>query len=114
MKELNDQARRKRIETIVKVAGLAVAGFVVAPFVYIAIQGLIGLTIAGFLSLCIIYATPVAASKLANWRLKLLKAEAMKNPVETLQNQYVKKTQALDDFREQIKIFSTQVLTFAD
>lgn len=114
MKELNDQVRRKRIETTVKVIGLAVAGFVVAPFVYIAIQGLVGLAVAGILSLAIVYATPAIAAKLANWRLKLLKAEAMKNPVETLQNQYVKKTQSLGEFREQIRIFSAQVLTFAD
>ena len=114
MNELTLQTRRNRIETGVKVVGLAVAGFVVAPFIYVAIQGIIGLAVAATVSLGIVYATPAVASSLANWRLKLIKAEAMRNPVETLQNQYVKKQQALEEFREQIRIFSAQVLTFAD
>ena len=111
MNELTLQTRRNRIETGVKVVGLAVAGFVVAPFISVAIQGIIGLAVAATVSLGIVYATPAVASSLANWRLKLIKAEAMRNPVETLQNQYVKKQQALEEFREQIRIFSAQVLT---
>ena len=108
------ETRRKRIETTLKIVGLAVAGFVVAPFVFLAIKGLIGLAIAAGISLTILYATPAIASALANWRLKLLKAEAMRNPVETLQNQFAKKTEALNAFREQIKIFNSQVMAFAD
>lgn len=114
MNELTLQTRRNRIETGVKVVGLAIAGFVVAPFVFVAVKGLIGIALAATTSLAIIYATPAIAASLANWRLKLLKAEAMRNPVETLQNQYVKKQQSLNEFREQIRIFSAQVLTFAD
>ena len=111
--QLTPEQRKKRVETAVKVAGLTVAGILFAPVALLAVGGLIGIIIAGTISLSIIYATPVVAMKLANWRLKMLKAEATKNPVETLQNQYVQKEAALQQLKENIRTFTAQVL-FAD
>lgn len=107
-------SRRKRIETLVKAAGLAVVGVLVAPFVLLAIKGLIGAGIALGLGLSIIYFTPVVATKMANWRLKMLKAEATKNPVETLQNDYVKRQEALARFEASIRSFAGEVGLFSD
>ncbi len=111
---IDDQKRRQRIETVVKVVGLAVVGFIVAPFIFVAIKGLIGLAIAGTIGLAGIYATPWIAAKFANWRLKLIKAEAMKNPIETLQNDYSRRQEALGQFLESIKKFAAEVMTFKD
>jgi methyl-accepting chemotaxis protein len=112
---MNDlELKRKRIETIVKVLGLGVVGFLVAPIIFATIQGLIGLVIAAGISFTVINFIPYFAMKVANWRLKALKAEASKNPVETLQNEYAKKQAALGQFKENIRIFAGQVLSFAD
>jgi hypothetical protein len=111
---MNDklEKKRQRTENVVKVLGLGIAGFIVAPYIYIAIQGLIGMAIAAIVSLAIIFATPSIAMKLANWRLKLIKSEAMRNPVETLQNIYNKRELELARFREEIKNFAAQLMNF--
>lgn len=114
MKTLTPEQRKQRIETVIKILGVAAVGFVVAPFVLTAIGGIIGLTIAAGISFVAINMVPWFAMKVANWRLKAIKSEAMKNPVETLQNEYVKKMAALDAFKENIRIFAGQVLSFSD
>lgn len=108
------EARRKKVETLVKVAGLGVAGFLVAPVVFLAIKGLIGLIIAGGIGLGIVFFTPVIASKMANWRLQAIKAEAAKNPVETLQNEYKRRAEDLHGFNEKLRTFIAKVSSFAD
>ena len=112
--QLTPEQRKKRIETVVKVLGMGLVGLIAAPFVLFSIGGLLGLVVIGVISLGIINFTPVVAAMMANWRLKALKAEAMRNPVETLQNDYIKKQNALADFRKAIVTFSSEVKNFAD
>lgn len=114
MKQITPEQRKQKTENIVKIIGMIIAGIIFAPVALFAIGGLVGIAVCAFLSLGIIYMTPVVARKMANWRLKMLKAESTKNPVETLQNEYVKKEAALAEFKEQLRIFTGQVLTFAD
>lgn len=108
------EVKRKRIETIVKVAAVGAVGFFVAPFVFIAIKGLIGLVVAAMVSLTAINLTPWFAAKVANWRLKAIKHEASKNPIETLQNEYQARHDALLVFERSIKAFSAEVMNFKD
>lgn len=108
------EQKRKRIETIAKVLGLGLAGFIVAPVIFLTIKGIIGLIVTAAICLPFIYATPAIGSALANWRLKLLKAEAARNPVETLQNDYVKRQEALVSFAEAIKKFIAEKESFAE
>lgn len=112
--ELTPEQRKQRTEMILKVLGVGVVGFLVAPFVLSAIGGILGLTVAAGLSFVAINMVSWFSLKVANWRLKAIKHEAMKNPVETLQNEYVKKDQALKSFKENIRTFAGQVLTFGD
>lgn len=114
MSEISAEARRQKIEKTIKVLGLLVGGFVVAPFVFIAIKGLIGLGIAAVLGLTIVYAAPVVGKILANWRLKALKAEAARSPVEDLQNQYAKKEEALRNAQTNLRKITAEVLSFTD
>jgi hypothetical protein len=109
---MNNEERRKRIEKIVKVIGVGVVGLFVAPYVLISIKGLIGLAIAGFLSFIIINFIPVVASMVANWRLKALKAEANRNPVETLQNDWNRKNSKIQEFRQSVVTFRGKIETF--
>lgn len=108
------ELKHKKIQTAVKIVGTGVVGFFVAPFVLTAIGGIIGLSVAAITSFVAINLIPWFGMKVANWRIKLIKNEAMKNPVETLQNQYVQKSKALEDFKENIRVFAGQVLSFSD
>jgi coenzyme F420-reducing hydrogenase delta subunit len=108
------EATRKRWNTAIKVVGMLILGFVVAPFIYVAIQGLIGLVLAAGVCLGINYYIPVMADKAANFRIKLIKAEAAKNPIETLQRDYNEKALQLDAFKESITKFAAATKTFKD
>jgi dGTP triphosphohydrolase len=112
--QLTPEQRKQRLETILKVVGVGVVGFIVAPFVLQAIGGLIGLGIAAAIGYAGITFSSYFSMKIANWRLKAIKAEAMKNPVETLQNQYVQKQRALEEYKTNIAKFAAQVMAFAD
>jgi hypothetical protein len=112
--QLTPEQRKQRIETTLKVAGVGVVGFLVAPFVLTAIGGILGLATAAGISFVAVNMVPWFALKISNWRLKAIKNEAMKNPVETLQTEYVKKETALKEFKENIQIFAGQVLNFGD
>lgn len=108
------ESKRKRIELAVKIGGALAVGFLVGPFIFVAIKGLIGLVIAAGVSLVAINFTPWFAAKVANWRLKALKHEASKNPIETLQNEYQSRQQALVSFEQSIKAFSAEVIGFKE
>jgi hypothetical protein len=97
------EVKRKRIETAVKILALGVVGFFVAPFIFAAIGGMIGLAIAGVVGLVAINLAPSVAVAVANWRLKALKAVAAANPIETLENRYQDRQSALAGIRENIK-----------
>lgn len=91
--------------------GLAAAA-IIAPVIFLTVKGLIGLAIAGFVGLVIINGAPVAASALANWKLKGIKAVAAANPVEQLQNVLIERRNALATFAEQITEFASRVRQF--
>jgi len=103
------EQKRKRIETVVKLVGLCVVGFLVAPFIFATIKGLVGLVVAATVALVVINLMPSVAALIANWRLKALKAVAAANPIETLENQYAEREQALVGIRDNIKEFHTVV-----
>jgi hypothetical protein len=110
---MNDlELKKNKIMTVVKIVSMVITGFLVAPFVFIAIKGLLGLLIAGVVSFIIINFIPWFALKIANWRLKALKHEASKNPIETLENQYQLREEALVQFRENITRFHAEVKNF--
>lgn len=112
---MTNEQRKKRIETIAKLVGLGVVGFLVAPFVLITIKGLVGLIVAAAIGLFAVnVAIPWYSRALANWRIKAIKAEAMKNPVETLQNNYIKQQEKLNESAKKISTFSAKVSNFED
>lgn len=102
---MNDlEIKRRRIETFGKVIGLGIAGFLFAPFAYATITGLISAIVVGVIGLTVVHVgVPWFSISLANWRLKALKATAMANPIETLENDYKKKQENLVQSRNNIK-----------
>lgn len=106
--------RAKRWGNFAKYAALLVVGFFVAPYIWIAIGGLIGLIVAALVLVGAWVARPWVYSVAANARLALVKSEARKNPVETLEEDLRRKTVALDDRKTNIEKLAGQIRTFAD
>lgn len=98
------ELKRKRIETFGKVIGLCVAGFFFAPIALLTIKGLVSLIVVSVIALFTVNVlVPWFAVSLANWRLKALKSAAAANPIETLENRYQDRQNALIGIRENIK-----------
>jgi flagellar biosynthesis chaperone FliJ len=114
MTALTTEQRKVRLARWVKWgAGLAGAA-IIAPIVFLAIQGLIGLIVAGVLGLVIVHGAPVLATMFANWKIKAIKAEAARNPVETMQAVLQEKDQAVKAFAQRVEDFATEVRNFGD
>lgn len=106
--------KRKRTELLVKGAALCAIAFVFAPFVATVVTGLVGLIVVGTISCTLIFFAPVAAQMAGNLRLKMIKAEAARNPMETLQNDLKDKTVVLDNRKNAIERLNGQIRTFSD
>lgn len=109
------ELKRQRIEKWAKIAGLALAGFLFAPFAIATITGLVSLIVVAVVGLLTVnIGIPWFAAKLANWRLKALKAEAAANPIETLENQYKDRENALVQIRTNLQEFHGVVQALYD
>lgn len=116
-KELTTEQKKQRTELVIKVVGLLGVCLVLGPLATTLAAGgmaLAGLIVGAAALFTVVKFIPWFALKVGNWRLKALKAESMKNPVETLQTEYAKKMDALESFKENIRLFAGQVLTFGD
>ncbi len=111
---VNIDPRAKRWATAAKAIAILGIGFVAAPFIWTAIGGLVGLLAAGAIMLTTWMLLPAVGSAAANMRLKLIKHEAARNPVETLQKDLMDKTVALGERKTAIEQLNGQIRTFAD
>jgi hypothetical protein len=114
---LTPEQRKQRTELAVKIVGLLGICLVLGPLYLTILHGLgaIAALAAGAAAIfTVVKFLPWFAMKIGNLRLKAIKSEATKNPVETLQNQLVEKRHSLDSFKENIRIFAGQVLSFGD
>lgn len=89
------------------------AAVVISPVIFMAVSGIVGLSLAVVVGLALVNGAPVVAMKLANWKLKGIKHEASVNPVETLQNGYREQDAALVRFARSITEFRMEVANFA-
>lgn len=111
---MNIELKKQRLQKWATVGLVALAALIVSPVIFMVIKGLVGFVVAAVIGLAIVMFTPVIAMKFANWRLQAIKAESRANPIETLQNQYMEKRQALAKFLDSITAFSTEVKNFED
>ncbi len=114
MTEQEMETKKKNLSLILKVVFMLLIGFFVAPFIYTAITGIIGLLIAGAICLPAFYLSTYVADVLANLRIKLIKAEAAKNPIETLQRDFAHRQEMLNNFKQSVINFDAATLTFQD
>lgn len=106
--------RAKRWGVFAKYAALLGVGFLVAPYVFTAITGLIGLIAAGGIMLGTWMLMPTIETMAGNLRLKFVKAEAARNPVETLQSEFQRQMVALDERKTAVGRLNGQIATFQD
>jgi len=104
--------KARRTAAIIKVILFILLGLIAAPIAFLAIKGLIGLIAAVVIAFTAITIAPVVGEMAANWKLKALKDEAARNPIETLQRELLRRQQLLDDQKPKIERFETKILNF--
>ena len=114
MSALTVEQRKARLAAAAKWWFGLVGAAIVAPVVFLAVQGLVGLILAGVLGLAIVHGAPVLSMKFANWKIKAVKAEAARNPVETMQHVLMEKGAAVSAFAQRVEDFATEVRNFND
>lgn len=107
-----DTTQRDRIAKYARWAIALAAAALIAPFIFLAVKGMVGLALAAVTGLVIVNLAPVVSMKLANWKLRGIKHEARTNPVETLQNQLHERRQQLAAFLSTITEFNAAVKGF--
>ena len=108
------ETRKKRIAKRWKVGLALFIGVVAAPFVVAGIEGLAGLFVIWLLSTVAVQFAPVISMKVANMRLRAIKAEAEKNPIETMENVYAEKSETIKAGDEKIIAFEGRYRTYLD
>lgn len=95
-------------------AAVLVAGFFIAPYVWVALGGLLGLLAAGGVMLTTWMLLPALQDAAASWRLKLIKAQAAANPVETLNLEHLRQSEILEERKVAIETMSGAIRTLAE
>lgn len=114
MSTLTVEQRKARLAACVKWGLGLIGAAIVAPVVFLAVQGLVGLILAGVLGLAIVHGAPVLSMRFANWKIKAIKAEAARNPVETMQAVLQEKDRSVDSFAQRVEDFATEVRNFGN
>jgi hypothetical protein len=109
---LSADEKARKTATIIKVVLFVVLGLIAAPIAFLAIKGLIGLIAAAVIAFTAITIAPVLGDMAANWKLKALKDEAARNPIETLQRELLRREKLLADQKPKIERFETKILNF--
>lgn len=112
--EMASDVTKQRIATGLKWGVGFVAAVLVSPFVFMAVQGIVGLAVAIGLGVVIINMAPWFSMKVTNLKLKAIKMEAMTNPIETMQAVYLEQQKGQVEFLKTIESFAGKILNFTD
>jgi len=108
------EQKKQKFGNWIKVAALGVVGLLVAPFIMLAIGGLLGLAVATGVAFVMVQLAPYFAQKVADWKYRLMDAEkverigkigeaAAENPIETLTALLIAKKQAFNVFKMSVE-----------
>lgn len=98
----NIEQKRETYKKWFSVGLVGLGALLVAPIIFMVVQGLVGLIIAGTIGLVAVNVAPYLAMKLANWKVKMIVSEATENPIETLTNVLIEKKKAYEDFKQRV------------
>jgi len=111
---LSPEQRAQKWGTIAKWGIFAGFGFFFAPIAMATITGMLALIVVGVIGLVTWALLPAAQDAAKNLRLKLIKAEAAKHPIETLESEYLRRSTLLDERKTTIETFEAKTRTFGD
>jgi chromosome segregation ATPase len=111
---LDPESKRKGIETAVKLGLIGVACAVAAPLAWMALEGAIAIAAFAGVALLAWGAAPAVATYVANKRIQALVAVIEANPIETMQNLYVEKSEELEQQASAVRDFDTEVRNVKD
>ena len=112
MTQEEQNRKAKQVKTAIYILVAGVFCVFVAPFTLLALEGAVGVLAFTGLAVATAFVTPVIARKAANWRLKAIKAEAMKNPTETLMNGYQHDQQRVASFADKLSDFEGAITVY--
>lgn len=109
MATVEQAAKSKKIAMWTKLGIVALVGLIVSPIIMSIIQGIVGLAVAAFLGLTAVQLAPWVGMKVANWKIKLIVAEASANPIETMRNILIEKTEIIQEKDIKIVDFESKI-----
>lgn len=112
--ELTSEQKRDRLAKWLKIGVVLGASIAVAPFIFMAIGGMVGLAIAAATGLLINAMAPVVSLRIATWKVMGMKAIARGNPIETRELLAIKNRERLAKLADSITAFSAETKGFAD
>lgn len=116
-------ARKDKLRKWLSIGGLAAIGLIVSPIIYLTIQGIVGLAIAGGVGFTLVSFAPWFALIITNARYRALESEkishiqkvqasAAANPIETMRNLLRQKDVAFREFKLSVENAVTARDTF--
>lgn len=107
-------AKKAKLKKWLTVGGIAAVGLIVSPIIFLSIQGLIGLAIAGAVGFTVVSFAPVFATVVTNAKYRALDAEKVRhiekiasaanaNPIETLHALLIAKKAAFLEFKASVE-----------
>lgn len=110
--ELTIEQKRARTEKIAKVVIAGVVCLAVSPIIFMVVKGLIGLIVAVAVGFTALQLTPYFAMKVGNVRMQMIRAEANKNPIETMNNVFRENMVTIQEKDQKIAQFEARLGDF--
>lgn len=108
------EEKAKKYKKVALVVAVCLVCAIFMPLIFAMVKGMLALLIAGIMGFVTVQFAPVFADMVGNLKLKMLKAEAAKNPIETLQNEYGERLTDLGEAKEAMINFGTELRSFGD
>jgi hypothetical protein len=109
---MNNEQKRAAYDKWIKVGLIGLGALVVSPIIFMVVKGILGLALAASIGLILVNVAPVISMKVANWKIKLIVAEARENPIETMVNLLAEKRKAFSVFKENVMTAATACKNF--
>jgi hypothetical protein len=109
--------KNQKLATGLKWVGGILVAAVASPVIFLALKGILGLLafgVAAGVGLALLKLTPWFSMKVSNLVMKLIIREAETNPIETLENLHIEKTEELHKADEAIVEFETEIRNYDD
>lgn len=109
--------KKRKLAVVLKWGGGILGAAIISPIVFLALKGVLGLIALGVAAgtgMTILRLSPIVSMKASNLLMRMIANEAAANPIETMQNLLVEKTEELQMADKAIVDFETEVRNYDD